>query len=575
MSMIFSRRNADLILLHAPSIYDFRKVANLLGPISDVIPSTPVFEMYPVGFSSLAEYLGAHNVSVRIINLAYRMLSNPGFDVEKTIRKLRPKAFGIDLHWLPHAHGSVEIAKICKKYHPTVPVIFGGYSATYFHRELLDYHEIDFVIRGDSTEESLHQLMRQVGDGGQDFEQIPGLSWRHPERGIVENPMPDPPESLNQYMNNYVNLFKMAIRFRDIKSLTAIHDWWRYPITAVLTCRGCTENCAICGGSKYALKHYGNRRQPSYRDPALIVQDILNIGRFTRAPIFVIGDLNQPGEWYANQILSGLKKRPVKNQIVFELFNPSKEDYFKDLGDAGINFNFEMSPESHAYEVRKAAGKFYKNEDMENNIKWALENGCQKFDIFFMIGLPEQTSDSVLETVEYCEYLLGKFGKRVVPFISPLAPFLDPGSLAYENPDAYGYRILFHKFEDYRRALLKPSWKYMLSFETRWLDREAILQLTYEAGKRLSRIKHKFGLIDDAALATILNKIDIALKKHQQIAQSYEGNEAAFERELEFQLQTDMRIDSMATICGKEEIKWPSAAQNFKFLNIARAILFD
>ena len=128
--MITLRRNADLVLLHAPSIYDFRKVTNLLGPISDVIPSTPVFEMYPIGFSSIAEHLGQNNFSVRIINLAYRMLSNPKFDVEKAIRKLHPLAFGIDLHWLPHAHGSVEIAKICKKYHPDIPVMFGGYSSS-------------------------------------------------------------------------------------------------------------------------------------------------------------------------------------------------------------------------------------------------------------------------------------------------------------------------------------------------------------------------------------------------------------------------------------------------------------
>jgi hypothetical protein len=34
---------SDLILLHAPSVYDFRKKAILYGPISDVIHSSPVF----------------------------------------------------------------------------------------------------------------------------------------------------------------------------------------------------------------------------------------------------------------------------------------------------------------------------------------------------------------------------------------------------------------------------------------------------------------------------------------------------------------------------------------------------
>ena len=30
----------------------------------------------------------------------------------------------------------------------------------------------------------------------------------------------------------------------------------------------------------------------------------------------------------------------------------------------------------------------------------------------------------------------------MIPFISPLAPFLDPGSRAFEEPERYGYRLL-------------------------------------------------------------------------------------------------------------------------------------
>ena len=77
----------DLVLLHAPSVYDFRKKTIMYGPISDVIPSTPVFEMYPIGFSSISEYLSQNGLRVRIINLAYHMLEDRNFDVEKTIKK--------------------------------------------------------------------------------------------------------------------------------------------------------------------------------------------------------------------------------------------------------------------------------------------------------------------------------------------------------------------------------------------------------------------------------------------------------------------------------------------------------
>ena len=97
----------DLILLHPPSVYDFREKTILFGPISDLVPSSPIFDMYPVGFASIAEYLEEAGYGVRIVNLAARMLMDKDFNVEKTLQKQKAPVFGIDLHWLPHAHGAI------------------------------------------------------------------------------------------------------------------------------------------------------------------------------------------------------------------------------------------------------------------------------------------------------------------------------------------------------------------------------------------------------------------------------------------------------------------------------------
>ena len=60
--------------------------------------------------------------------------------------------------------------------------------------------------------------------------------------------------------------------------------------------------------------------------------------------------------------------------------------------------------------MRWAGGKKYTNEDLENNIDWALKSGCKKIDVFFMVGLPGQTPESVMHTVEYCGYLIKTYG---------------------------------------------------------------------------------------------------------------------------------------------------------------------
>ena len=83
--------NPDLILLHAPSVYDFRKESILYGPVSDLVPSTPVFEMYPIGFTTMAEYLERAGLQTRIINLAVRMLDDANFDVESYSASWMPR----------------------------------------------------------------------------------------------------------------------------------------------------------------------------------------------------------------------------------------------------------------------------------------------------------------------------------------------------------------------------------------------------------------------------------------------------------------------------------------------------
>src|SRR5450756_727514 len=115
--------HADLILLHPPSIYKFRELPIFYGPISVAIPSSSIFENYPIGFLTISEYLNRQGISVRIVNLAMKMLLDPSFDPENFIAKLRPSAFGIDLHWLPHVDGSLSLAEVVKRLHPGIPVI--------------------------------------------------------------------------------------------------------------------------------------------------------------------------------------------------------------------------------------------------------------------------------------------------------------------------------------------------------------------------------------------------------------------------------------------------------------------
>ncbi|RLC78484.1 MAG: TIGR04190 family B12-binding domain/radical SAM domain protein [Chloroflexi bacterium] len=568
--------NADLVLLHPPSVYDFRTRSTLYGPISDLVPSTPIFEMYPIGFTTIAEYLERHGFKVRIINLAVRMLQSSRFDVEKLIRSLKPLAFGIDLHWMPHCHGAIEIARIIKKCHPDIPVIFGGFSATYYHQELIERPEVDYVIRGDSTEEPVLLLMKHLrGDpDAPPLSEIPNLTWKESTAKSYVNPLTYSPPDLNHVLIDYSYVVRAVARYRDLVSFIPFKGWLGYPITAVLTCRGCTHSCRTCGGSAYAFRHIHKRTQPAYRAPELVAQDIRNIARFSKGPIFILGDIRQPGMDYAERFLEAI--RGYEGPVIVELFDAADREFMLALGKALPNFVLEISPETHDDEVRRAFGRPYTTAQAEATFEYALEAGCKRLDVFFMIGLPKQDYESVMGTVEYCRRLLQEFDRdgdhRLIPFISPMAPFLDPGSEVFENPQKYGYKLFCRTLEEHRQALEQPSWKYILSYETVWMSRDEIVESTYEAGVRLNEAKLRCGLISRERAEDVSRRIRKARRLMRQIDEIMTISDQRRRHKLLRALKPQVDSANTSTVCDKRELNVPLGLFNIRLLQAAAIV---
>ncbi len=565
---------SDLVLLHAPSVYDFRKESILYGPVSDLVPSTPVFEMYPIGFTTLAEYLEQHGFRVRIINLAVRMLRSRRYDAERVIRRQSPVAFGIDLHWMPHVHGAIQVAKLVKKHHPNTPVLFGGFSSSFYHDELVARPEVDFVLRGDSTEEPLRLLMQHLvstNGKGPALADIPNLTWQDEEGNVHANRITYSPPNLDHVLLDYSYVVKAVARYRDMIDFIPFENWLRYPVTAALTCRGCTHDCHTCGGSATTMRNVYGRHKVAFRSAEALAHDIRSIAKWNRGPVFVLGDIRQAGVDYAYKFLELVKG--ANDQLMFEVFGPATHEFLVKMAEAAPKFTLEISPESHDEQVRTAFGRHYSNAALERTIEDALAVGCQRFDLFFMIGLPKQTRDSVMGTVDYCEYIMEKFNAgtsnpRVIPFISPFAPFLDPGSKVFMDPEAYGYRLIHRTLEEHRRALVQPSWKYVLNYETKWMNRDEIVAVTYEAALRFNRMKARYGLISQVQAEATEARIKKAIRLCQQVDEITTIKDESRRFKLLQAIKPQVDAANISTVCDKRELEVPVGL--FR-LNIPRA----
>jgi B12-binding domain/radical SAM domain protein len=558
----------DLILIHPPSIYRFRELPVFLGPISDVIPSTSIFEGYPIGFLTMSEYLTRHGMSVRIINLALKMLRDPAFNVEHFISDLAPLAFGIDLHWLPHVDGCLTLAEQLKKQHPDIPVILGGLSATYFRHEIMrDYPFIDFVVCGDSTEEPLRLLMEAL-HGKYDFRQVPNLIWRD-SGTVVDNGISWQPGTLDHVAFDYSHILRMLVRYRDPVGYLPYANWFEHPVLAVFTCRGCLHDCSTCGGSSSAYIETCSRSKPAFRSPLLLAGDIASIAGFTGAPIMIIGDMLQAGEEYADTFFNKIRCLNIPNELAFEFFHPPSKRFMKLLADSVENFNVELSPESHDLRVRRAFGKNFDNHELEAALDMLIASRCRRIDLFFMVGLPFQNYRSVMESITYCGELLDRYGQsgKLLPMLAPLAPFVDPGSRIFEQPESMGYRLLYRTLDEHRKAMLMPSWKQRLNYETKWMSRDDIVNATYDGAEALVNLKERHGLILSADACEIKKHIARARSVVELLDQS-----GPVSKELASEIH---RLNGLDSLCGKHELDWHINGNRYHILRFVEALYRD
>ncbi len=482
--------NLDVMLIHPPSIYDFRKRVAFSGPIAYTVgESTDQFMIYPVGLLSIAEYLERFGYRAVVDNICDRMLNDSDFDVEQHIRKCTAKVFGIDLHWIVHSQGALEIARLCKILHPDSLVVLGGMTSSVFHEEIIQkYDFVDAVIRGES-EKPFISLM-QAFDKGFPLDSVPNVTCRDNRGNIVVSPMMVPDDSIDEYEYTRLDLLdtKGSI-FND--SMPA--GYYSLPI-----CRGCIHNCASCGGSAYSYRKYFNRKKPAFRSPQKLVEDIIKLSRQGVKYVFLFQDPRMGGEKYWKELLRNLSKVTGKvSQITLELFGPADEEYLKALSCLGTNITLSMSPESMVENVRNAHGRRYNNEDIFRTMKLCKKYGLP-IGIFTMLALANDTKETVQKDWQswekICQFNVISPGTGSVHYGFGPMILLDPGSLAFNYPEKYGYRLLFNNLEDYIYGMLLPSWHQWISYETEFLNKKEIASLIIDSLEYSIGLREKYGI---------------------------------------------------------------------------------
>lgn len=492
----------DLLLIHCPSIFEFRNRRDIYFPYWSTtgdVPITPLYEQFPLGFKTLQSYLARHGFDARIVNLSSVLLTFPRLDVRKLLGCFHANLVGIDLHWMVHVQGALEIARLVKSVHPEVPVLFGGFSATYYAEELISYPQVDMVLKGYDTHEPARILLQTLR-GDRRLERVPNLLWKDKEKSIHSNRTTHKPQTLCSYV--------------DWSSLKVPAKTDSFPILEILSSQstGCAFNCNWCGGSRDAFCRMMGVSGPvvlkDIHETELEMETLSRVQNIDRFHLYSAGNYNEGRDRFLHFL--DLVRQVGFRSVSYEFFHLPDDSLVEAMVHANPRASISLSPQSHDLRIASLAGRCaYTMDQLEAWIERTTDRGLMGITIWFCVGMQEQTVESVRQTLGYCEKLLKRFrGKPVIPVICPMLPVLDPGSTFFENPEAFGYTLFFRSLEDHRVGMQRASLINRMNYETRWMSRKTIVETGYEAIRRLVEMKGASGLLPSAVARDVASKLD-------------------------------------------------------------------
>jgi len=509
----------DMLIMHPPAIYDFRRASYFPGPVSEFsIHTTTQQIQVPMGMLSMADYLDRNGYRVLVDNIGERMMTDRTFEPRSYIAGTSAKIYGIGLHWHVHVQGALEIAKMCKTSHPDSLVVLGGLTATCFHSEIIRKFDcVDAVIRGEAEKPLLEFI--KAFENQKRIVATPNVTCRE-GTGITVAPLMKPSTNLDEFEFTRLSL---------LEPKGSIFGLGTPPHLSMFICRGCVYNCVSCGGSAYSYRTYFGMEKPSFRSPKKLIEDVQRLVEQKVRLIGLLQDARMGGRKYWTELLSMLRKENLDvDRLTMELFRPADEEYITELASIGKVLALNMSPESGDYEVRRAHGRNYTNGELLNTVKLCQKHGIP-LTLFFMLGLAGENFETIDETRKLCDKLcemeqeataksFSDSTKRFVPLSAPIMGhmiFVDPGSRGFDHPEDYGYNLLYRDLEDDIQAINAPHWSQRINFETKKLPKDGYVELVYRTSEFIIDQREKYGLLnaDEIAVERFSLKLDKALNR--------------------------------------------------------------
>ena len=434
-------------------------------------PSTPSYMpnkeyMLSTGMLSLAAVLQRDGFEVTLLDLnvhrpwEWDEATGSKMTAELIARlalEFRPALIGIGCLFSGQFQSVLRYATTCKGVLPEVPIVIGGMHPTIYPREILSHCPvIDYVVIGEG-ELQMVSLAKSLREGSKDPAGTDGIGWRSNNEVLIA-----PKKAF------IANLDELPLPAYDlVDSSNYEHDTshWHNPkghafgmTVPIVSSRSCPTRCNFC--SMFMVM--GPRIR--FRSPGNVVDELeLLYHRYGQRHFSFMDDNVNLNKRHILGICSEIRRRGL--DIQFEtpngLFTAALD---REVMDAMIGAGWvrgAIAIESGSDYIRnQIMGKHLSREKILEVTRLAKEYPGLYFKAYFIIGMPEDTRETLMESYKMIEEL-----DIDDPYVTNLVPF--PGTRVFEQARRDGlfiddfdlenlWRMEGFHYHDNKRFYVKP-----------------------------------------------------------------------------------------------------------------------
>lgn len=336
--------------------------------------------------------------------------------IRKEVEDFKPHIVGISSMYTMYAKGTHIAAGIVKDINRDILVVCGGTHASVSPQMVLEDPNIDILVKGEG-EITFLEIIRQL-EQNKDIYGLEGIIHKKDGR-IFENPSRPLIRDLDSLPNPARHLFPMHQYFKN--TLAATNYIVRYPVTTLITSRGCPGNCVYCS----VKKTWGRTWRP--RSPENVVDEIE----------FLIKNYGIREVHFTDDSISVDMKRfyklcqeIIKRKIHIKWSTPAgiaiwllDRDLLRIMKKSGC-YRLTFGLESGNADTLRFIGKAYSYGKAKEIIAEANRLGMWTAGTF-IIGFPNETKAQIYDTISYALKSDLDFIIFYTPVVFPWTPLFD------------------------------------------------------------------------------------------------------------------------------------------------------